>query len=100
MSKPERRRIRAFKPTNDDWYPSYRFDDVYKGEKAAGLVEVSLLDLSNSMVRVCVWGADDCGMERDYPPEEAGAAQAMFLGLLEQKTVDKAFLKKFGFVPA
>lgn len=94
------RALRAFKPTADDWYPSYYLEDAYKGQTLVKLVEVSLINLSDGKVRVCVWGADDCGMERDYPHHEGSAARSMFLLLLEQKTVDKKFLEMQGFGPA
>lgn len=43
--------------TPDDWHPCYE----------GGEVEVWLVSLLNATHwRVCVWGADDDGMERDF----------------------------------
>ncbi len=45
-----------FLPTIDDWYPNHPRDTV----------ECSLLELRDGKFRVCVWGADDYGVERDF----------------------------------
>ena len=45
-------------PTSDEWYPNYQRNTV----------RVRIHDQTtgdNVFVRVSVWGADDCGMERD-----------------------------------
>lgn len=42
--------------TNDDWYPNFSNNTV---------VISPVLPLSDGTFRVCVWGADDCGMEID-----------------------------------
>ena len=84
--------IRAFKPTSDDWYPSYHL-------KSMKLVEVKLLELFNpDGWRVCAWGADDFGMERDWLTWRGWfSAQSMFQKILEQDKVNQAFLRKQGF---
>ena len=89
---------RVFKLTHDDWHPSYKLNGWYKGVIGAQLVEVSLLNLSDGKFRVCVWGSDDCGMERDY--EDIKNALDCFDQLLEQEFVDKSLLKNMEFVPA
>lgn len=74
-----------FLPTTDDWYPNW----------PRGTVKCSLLDLRDKAVRVCVWGADDCGMERDYPHDEGDAACYLYLNL--PNPVTKQWLTEHGF---
>lgn len=76
MSK---RGIHVFKLTNEDWYPSYSLKQYYRGNSEPLLVRVALFELPSGGWRVCVWGADDFGMERDYSGEKAEeSARAMF----------------------
>jgi hypothetical protein len=42
-----------FRPTTDQWYPNYDGD----------LVKISVYEYSKGGAKVCVWGADDFGME-------------------------------------
>lgn len=85
---------RVFKRTNDDWYPPYRADPV------GNLVEVSLLKLGprTEKWRVCVWGRDDYGMERDF--ETYGEASVCFDMVIAQDFVDVKWLKQQEFVNA
>lgn len=57
-------RSEIHRPTSDDWSPN--FPD--------GTVRISFLELHDGMWRVCVWGNDDLGMERDYASTEREAA--------------------------
>jgi hypothetical protein len=76
----------TYLPTTDDWYPNFERNTV----------ECSLLKLRDGMFRVCIWGADDTGMERDF--ESQMDAKAMFKALPNPVTRD--WLKAQGFVPA
>lgn len=42
-----------FRPTTDQWYPNYD----------GNLVKVRVVEYSKGGAMVCVWGADDFGME-------------------------------------
>lgn len=53
--------------TTEQWYPT-----------SNGMVKVSLLELSNRLWRVCVWGGDDFGLEKDFPHTERQAAKKLF----------------------
>lgn len=67
--------------TVDDWYPNF--------EKC--LVRVSLLQLYPSTDwRVCVWGADDCGMERDFSNREM--AQHVYVAIINRPYISKSDL--------
>ncbi len=93
------KRVDVFKKTNDDWYPAFEMG----GEK---LVEVSFIQLTpwlpaeERVWRVCVWGNDDCGMERDFSPNEENLAWSIFINVIGEEYVDMKFLLSLGFVSA
>ena len=93
------KRVDVFKKTNDDWYPAFEMG----GEK---LVEVSFIQLTpwlpveERVWRVCVWGNDDCWMERDFNPNEENLAWSIFLNVIGEEYVDMKFLLSLGFVSA
>lgn len=89
---------RVFKLTEDEWFPPYKLAGWYKGQEGVKLVEVSLLPLSSYPVnvwRVCVWGGDDFGMEKDLTNYED--AEKLFLEVLRLPSVTRKDLKDFGF---
>lgn len=96
---------RCFKPTRDDWYPSYQMKGYFRGEKDIQMVEVSCVSLEpftkegdKRVARVCVWGGDDCGRERDFEDrEEAIAVYHLLMGV---EFIRRAALEKMGFVRA
>lgn len=103
----ERPRLRTrcfkFSAETDDWAPPFRLNGWYQGGENRSLVEVSLLTLvagrgSPSKTRVCVWGADDRGMERDFDGEFE--ARACFDAILALEAVTMKDLRARGFVPA
>jgi hypothetical protein len=88
--------VRVFKRTVDDWYPSYKLDWVGRDQY---LIEVSFLQLSDGQWRVCCWGSDDMGLERDYPTE--AEAWAVFLQIIGWGFVNQKQLRnEFAFGPA
>jgi len=92
--------IDVYKPTHDDWYPSYQVE----GWDNLQLVCVSFIQTGpdpargNGQWRVCVWGADDCGMERDY--DDRSEAMTMFYRVISWEFVDLTLLLELGFVSA
>lgn len=96
----------VFKLTDDDWYPSHFLGDYYQGHKpgAVRLVEVTFLQFRPTPLspdpgyRVCVWGNDDLGMERDYPSTEFAAAEQMFHEVIALDRVNRQALTDMGFV--
>jgi hypothetical protein len=99
MTHPAPYRRTCFKlAAADEWYPPYRLNGYHRGVKDPLLVEVSFICLpASGEWRVCVWGADDFGMERDYPPTNMLQAETMFNILLEQQSISVSFLKAQGF---
>ena len=90
--------MKVFKLTSDDWYPSYKLDGYHNGRKDPQLVEVSHLKLTNGQYRVCVWGADDAGM--DFDTKSGNKALRVFLTVINWDDVTRAKLKELGFIPA
>jgi hypothetical protein len=72
----------------DDWYPCF----------PGNMVQVSFMLLRDGKYRVCVWGADDCGMERDF--DEQAPAQVLFTKLTKAAFIDRAMCISFGMVNA
>jgi hypothetical protein len=80
-----------YKETNEDWYPSFEMN-------SDKLLRVVLCKLSNKHFRVCVWGADDFGMERDYPFNHAVLALETFEIICKlEEPLTRKFLKDLGF---
>jgi len=88
-------RVEVFKRTQDDWYGNYK---VVGDQRVSDLVEVSFLNLMPSGWRVCVWGNDDCGLERDF--ESESEAWNIFLQVIGMESVNKQPLRDLGFVAA
>ena len=88
-------KTQVFKETKDCWYPSYKLTD------GKMLVRVVFTQTGpnpkggDGEWRVCVWGDDDCGMERDYDNEIL--AGNMFQYVIGLEYVDMETLKANGF---
>lgn len=72
------------KLVSDDWYPCY----------SDGTVMVRLSTLTNGLHRVCVWGADDYGLELDYINLED--AQALYKKLTNLNYLSKKICIQLG----
>ena len=77
------------KPTTDNWCPNYN-------NKTVAVSPV--LNISDGSFRVCVWGADDMGMERDL--KTFAGAQRIKKKVWKLKVITVKKLKKLGFYPA
>jgi len=82
----EVREKRIFKKTDDDWYPNFPNNEV----------KVSLLNVYGGLFRVCVWGADDDGREKDF--KNSDEAEKVFNKLSMMDVINKSDLKIMGFV--
>jgi hypothetical protein len=90
-------KIVAFKPTRDDWAGNFVIH--YQGD--INLVRVSTFPLHAwktdmpLLWRVCIWGNDDCGMEKDFDnPKDAMKAYQHIVAL---EFVNKTELFSLGF---
>lgn len=94
-------KINVFKRTEDDWYGNYK---IANDCRVSDLVDVMFTQtgpdpkLGLGEWRVCIWGNDDCGMERDFVLE--GEALNMFYQVIGWEFVNKGALASNGFVGA
>lgn len=56
-----------FLPTQDDWHPNFLRNTVRIRVYESLFVRKSVLCY---WARICVWGNDDCGMEKDFELSE------------------------------
>jgi hypothetical protein len=81
----------VFIKTSDDWYPNYPGDEVR--------VSMSFVKKKNEQNNVvCVWGADDCGMEFWSPDRELVRSKYREICSWDNVTFEK--LEKLGLYPA
>ena len=92
-----RTRVEVYKETNEDWYPCYEIEGI-----SEMLVRVSFLSLGHDSTewRVCVWGADDFGMEKDFKKDEREQAWTCFQNVILLQYVNVRNLVDMGFVRA
>jgi hypothetical protein len=92
-------RVEVFKRTQDDWYGNYK---VAGDQRVSDLVEVTFMNLypgsESPAWRVCVWGNDDFGLERDFDNE--AWAWNIFLQVIGMEFVNQQGLRDLGFVSA
>lgn len=88
VKSPEQSTI--YRPTSDCWHPN--FPD--------GTVSLSFIELSTGQWRVCVWGADDDGMERDFKHGDRQKAKKLYNRLAECSDITKEICQELGMVPA
>jgi hypothetical protein len=96
------KRHTAYKYTTDDWYPNYPIADG-RIPSNVGLVRVSFLSIGNYYPpdwRVCVWGQDDCGMEKDFTSDQEDEAFSCFIQVITLEYVNRKNLEALGFGPA
>ena len=85
--------------TTENWYPNY--NEYGKPADNGKFVRLSLLKLPGKFGwRVCVWGADDTGVEIDYTEDEWAAAKEMFDLVKGGGPVTRADLRMMGFINA
>lgn len=86
----------VFKKTSDEWYPPYTLKE---GANESNLVEVTFTRIGPHKQpgdwRVCAWGMDDMGMEKDFADEKA--AWCCFLEVIGLEDVTIKGLKARGF---
>jgi hypothetical protein len=83
--------FQSYHPTTDDWHPCY---SIQKEPH----VRVRVMKLFSGFFRVCVWGADDYGMEYDTSSQDE--AFQLYRELLFTKAITIADLKSRGFITA
>lgn len=94
--------ISVFKKTPDDWHPSFKLSGYLDGGEEQGLVEVTLFSSAtrpkppvDETWHVCVCGADDFGMGKDFSEEKT--ARECFHRILCMEQITVACLKHLEF---
>lgn len=85
--------VLVFKRTKDNWHPPYQ--TINENLVAVKLWTTDPKPPEEGLFRVCVWGAVDFGMEKDFNDETE--ARNCYLELLSMDTVDIEPLKDLGF---
>lgn len=108
-------RSERFIPTADDWYPCYFEDEHHNSPSVKGTVMLGPPSGRSRMgpihdgdfkwfVRICIWGNDDTGIERDFyfeDKEDAVEQYHRLVGWMGNLVVAQRYeLLKLGFVPA
>lgn len=93
--KPEYYDEEKFKPTTDDWCPNF------DGNKVRVRIMCNMEHNGKIWHRVCVWGMDDCGLERDFfgISQEKDALE-VYARVMNLDFVNFAPLKEMGFKSA
>ena len=94
----------CFKQTEDEWYPNYDGDTVRVSLILRRKKSNEYKLYGQTLFRVCVWGDDDFGMEKDFKSGDDQAdieqAKELYATLIEQKFINQGYLKKLGFINA
>ena len=80
--------------TPDDWYPTFQGQTV-----RVRMVRLRAYGDSLGGIRVCVWGADDFGMEMDFKGDKALSRAAEKFEVINDGITQDA-LRSMGFVHA
>ena len=82
----------AYIYTSDQFYPNFEGD----------LVSVAVMRLYTeiSTYRVCVWGMDDCGFERDWQSHNPEEARKVYDKIVASGDVTYKLLNNLGFKAA
>jgi hypothetical protein len=90
-------KVTCFVPVQEDWYGNFQIADDRRHDLTL-LVQVSAMSLSNGQYRVCVWGNDDFGFERDF--EQPGEALVPYQLIVSQPYPTQTWLKNLDMVRA
>lgn len=78
--------------TNEDWHPTK------DGELTMSVIKYDLNDNIHKLNRICIWGADDFGMERDF--EDATFIEMKEIADAIPEPVAVEWLQAHGFIRA
>lgn len=92
-------RLMAFVPVSEPWYGNYKIANDARHDKTL-LVSVHFGQLSDRTWRVSVWGNDDHGLEKDYPPGQRDKALALYQKIVSTPMLTHRMLEQAGMVRA
>lgn len=91
-------RVEMFKPVLDDWHPNYKINQGTPSERDVVRVVYLKLPSKKSLWRVCVWGNDDTGMEKDFTDSEEARKAFLKVAILDSVSRTTFLQMGFGFV--
>lgn len=95
---PKIHRIDCAVEVRDDWYPNFNAEG--KPDREGRYVRLSLLEIpTRAGWRVCAWGADDFGLEKDFDHGDRAAAQETYDLVRQVGPITQADLLSIGFHP-
>lgn len=84
----------------EPWYGNFHISQDKRHEHDL-LIRVSLLELMHPHGwRVCAWGNDDFGMERDYAPDQRDQALALYQQIVSTQMPTQAQMREWGMIHA
>jgi hypothetical protein len=92
-------RLEAFVAVAEDWHGNFAIADDAR-YATTRLIRVSLLGLLDGQWRVCAWGNDDLGMERDFAAQHHHMAMELYVAIVTRRHPTRAWMKEQGMVPA
>lgn len=92
-------RIEVFVEVDQDWYGNFKFADDLR-LKDAKFIRVSLLELLSGHWRVCAWGNDDFGLERDFLSMEYDDAVKLYQTIVTTPRPTQQMMRDLGMVGA
>lgn len=76
--------------TNEDWYPTVN----------GQLKLLVIRSTHSSMIRICIWGGDDFGMEKDYTLSGITFEEARWEAYAIPEPITVEWLEQNGFIVA
>lgn len=93
-------RMTVYVQVNQNWYGNYHITQDKRYESDL-LIRVSLLELRHPHGwRVCAWGNDDFGMERDYEPDQRDQALVLYQQIVSTQMPTQAQMHEWGMIRA
>lgn len=89
-------RREMFRPTKENWCGNFAIAGDARWPRP-NLVCVQFLKMSTGQWRVCVWGNDDIGMEKDFPSDKFMLAQLTYMELAVAEAISQQHLIEMGF---
>lgn len=86
-----------YAPTIDDWYPNFVGNTVRVSVFPLGVTRINIGNIGlhdKVLMRVCIWGGDDDGMEKDW---ETTWQKAIDFANDIKQPISKEELKQLGF---
>ena len=93
-------RMEAFVAVHEDWYGNFKLASDARYPDTRFVCVMFLCLTGDAGWRVAVWGNDDCGMERDFPPGERKKAMQLYIDIVTKRFPAKGWLRLKGLKEA